>query len=454
MLRQKIWIFFVILTTFSTQVLSYIPAENENDFQGPRILVLGETGAGKSSLSNVLLGRDKEYKNNNDKSCFSVGSGTGSVTTRTCPNSGQYLGQNGKPVTLIDTPGFGVVDLKFELKTIEQLVDVLKNQIRFVHVFVIAMDGGQDRYQGKMNTMLTLFADIFSNRFWKNVLICVTKWSFADHPEGIRASKNPPVTVDTWSDDITTALRANLPKIPAEAELQTVFIDTFYDVNPSEKQTKKFNEYTNELWRFANKVEPFDMKDIEKALTELAQKTEDIKKLMKDLDKQKQENENLKDINTKKDQFEAQLQECNANITKTNEYHEKKKDAGLSNGIIALIAIICFVVGLLSFSLCQKYAGNPSSYELEPNNDEFNLVAEDSKEENELKPLEENGSKASEENDLKSRDNDLEAGKNSEIESKTKPNAETIITKAVIENDNQTAQEKSIEKSNIDPNSD
>lgn len=52
------------------------------------------------------------------------------------------------------------------------------------------------------------------NRFWKNVLICVTKWSFADHPEGIRASKNPPVTVDTWSDDITTALRANLPKIP------------------------------------------------------------------------------------------------------------------------------------------------------------------------------------------------------------------------------------------------
>ena len=63
---------------------------------GPRILVLGETGAGKSSLSNVLLGRDKEYKNNNDKSCFSVGSGTGSVTTRTCPNSGQYLGQNGK----------------------------------------------------------------------------------------------------------------------------------------------------------------------------------------------------------------------------------------------------------------------------------------------------------------------------------------------------------------------
>ena len=56
-----------------------------------------------------------------------------------------------------------------------------------------------------------------------------------------------------------------------EAKLQTVFIDTFYDVTPSKKQTDKFNEYTNKLWSFANEVEPFDMKDIEEALTELAQ---------------------------------------------------------------------------------------------------------------------------------------------------------------------------------------
>ena len=66
-------------------------------FSGPRILVLGQTGVGKSSLSNVLLGRDKEYKNNNNRGCFYVGSGTEGVTTLTCPNSvPHYLGKQGK----------------------------------------------------------------------------------------------------------------------------------------------------------------------------------------------------------------------------------------------------------------------------------------------------------------------------------------------------------------------
>merc|ERR1711894_202217 len=94
MLQSKIWIFCVInLVTFSTQVLSFNPAENNDEYPGPRILVLGQTGVGKSSLSNVLLGRDKEYKNHNNRGCFYVGSGTDSVTTLTCPNSGNYLGK-------------------------------------------------------------------------------------------------------------------------------------------------------------------------------------------------------------------------------------------------------------------------------------------------------------------------------------------------------------------------
>ena len=34
-----------------------------------------------------------------------------------------------------------------------------------------------------------------------------------------------------------------------------------------------------------------------------------------------------------------------------------KSEASVSSGIVVLVAIICFVAGLLGYSLCQKYSG-------------------------------------------------------------------------------------------------
>ena len=114
-------------------------------------------------------------------------------------------------MTLIDTPGFGVTDINVETEHIEKLVELLKDKIKHVHVFLIAVEGGAARYKKELDSMLKLFGKIFSDNFWKNAMIVATKYSFND--DTIAGRKVTGDTEKTWTDAKIDEIKERLPAL-------------------------------------------------------------------------------------------------------------------------------------------------------------------------------------------------------------------------------------------------
>ena len=173
--------------------------------------------------------------------------------------------------------GFGN-NLVEEERTIESLVNVLRDEIKFVHAFVISFKQQENRMTYSLRSMIGLMQKMFGDQFWDNAILEATHWNYHAKNSQLRLQSKPKITEVWWENQFNNLFAREYglaKKIPA------VFIDTYYDKNnPVEKE--KFDENTNKLWTFAKTRNPFECKDIKLALTEIRELHDNIKELQTD----------------------------------------------------------------------------------------------------------------------------------------------------------------------------
>jgi len=337
----------ILIVLFEISFISCATSQESTKLPKPRIVIIGETGVGKSSLANSLLGRSHQYDGTGfDDGCFKVAwknsdKPGGVITTATCHDSGHYLGDDSKPeVTVIDTPGFGD-KMEAEVRTINGLVDVLKNRIKEVDVFVICFRETNDRMTKAMQNMLNLFQQMFGKKFWDNAIFEATRWNH--HTTNVakrmalkKNGKEWPKTEENWTKQFNTILENELG---VTRKLGSVFIDSHYNDEYPEEKTA-FEKNTEELLTFAKSVEPFQTKDIEAVLPELEQKYRELR--------QKQEEnrcleEKLKNLT---DEFERIPVPRAAPITKQS--FSQGSFAGIAVGMLVVGFTLGFLVKAIS----------------------------------------------------------------------------------------------------------
>ena len=314
----------------------------------PKVVILGATGAGKSSLANVLIGRERHFNGVGfPDGCFQVRASLDSVTTNTCIDTGFWMGENstGQKVTVIDTPGFGDILIKEE-KTIETMVKVLKEEVKYVNAFIIVFKQWDVRMTHSMRSMLSLMEKIFGKKFWDHAILEASHWNHGAEAKRIRMARKPPLTKQFWGNRMNSVLRSEVH--PYE-DLPTIFLDTFYN-KKSFNETELFQYNAQKLLNFVLTKPRFEMHDINNILTE----TSELKNKIKYLEKKKKEDEDtMQNITEKINLLERQKFQSN-NICNNYVYISEIIIPG-AIGLIFLVGIIVLVkYRILSKEGCCK----------------------------------------------------------------------------------------------------
>eukprot|EP00347_Sterkiella_histriomuscorum_P016428 403353215 len=166
----------------------------------PCVSLFGVTGQGKSTTANTLIGESGYFK---------VSASIESETTQCKGVVRNWYGDEKQTQLLVlDTPGIGD-SMSRDTNHITNMVQRLKC-VGYVNTFLIALSSQEPRFNELLKQSFMIFQEMFGDEFFKNVLLCFTRFAHDKRSLRQRTGKNQKQLSDLKSDQFVFIDNINL----------------------------------------------------------------------------------------------------------------------------------------------------------------------------------------------------------------------------------------------------
>ena len=208
-----------------------------------RVVLLGESGSGKSAIGNCLL-------NLESGSGFEESKRTSSCTKEAKEIQGKLIhNETERIIAIMDTPGMNDSDDK-DAENIKHIVKFLNNQ-EYLNCFLLVRNVNNRRMNYSFKSMLYTFELSFGEDFWKHVIIDVSHTKYVKEDEDDLNDG-----IEEWTQDMKNIFDIK------DTQLATVGLDA------KKKNHDAFKENLNKFWRLANEMPKFDCKNVKAVKSE------------------------------------------------------------------------------------------------------------------------------------------------------------------------------------------